>query len=114
MYRPLAEKVLTDLKTSKQLTQDVQEMIAGKAVFNNLAFGRQITPIAMEDLRSEAIKWVKELELLEQNPKEYTHWILMKRILHHHITNTKQLRLWIKYFFNLNSEDLKDIEETKE
>ena len=32
LYRPLAEKVLTDLKTSKQLTQDVQEMIAGKVI----------------------------------------------------------------------------------
>ena len=101
LYRPLAEKVLTDLKTSKQLTQDVQEMIAGKAIFNNLAFGRQITPIAMEDLRAEAIKWVKQLSSkLCLDTSQCEHCIEQLGIID-----------WIKDFFNLTNKDIEEAQQ---
>ncbi len=63
--------------------------------------GEKNVLVSVNILKKEAIKWIKELESLENNPKEYTDWVFMKRTLHHHITNTKQLRLWIKHFFNI-------------
>lgn len=101
LYRPLMEKMLTDLKTHKQLEKETIEMLQNTAIKNDLLFDRQIQPVAIEDLQQVAREWIKELEKF--NIKLFED-INLNSDFHtkiRELTHTEQTIQWIKHFFNL-------------
>ena len=70
----------------------------------------------MEDLRSEAIRQIKELNNLGSSPEisgKIFSWNLgRKRKLT--LTERAILISWIKYFFNLSEKDIEEAKEVKQ
>ena len=78
-------------KTKKELIERLQNLCIGTAQENVLFYGRgNISIVDANELRQEAIKWIKSHE----NEKGY-------------YDENVFIDTWIKLFFNLTEEDLK-------
>ena len=117
LWRPVLKSCI--IPDNKKLTsENISRMVADMAIKNNLIFDKpDMLPVCANELRQEAIKWIKDLQ--SSNPsfgilssfdgpeyQEYNPGIMVAR--------SKELKEkleviigWIRYFFNITEEELK-------
>ena len=60
-WRKMPESFLKD-KSEKEMKEELNNLVYGRAVKTQLAFGKLISPVDAIELRQEVIKWIKEFQ----------------------------------------------------
>ena|SRR3990167_2784302 len=94
---------MTELKNALRTLKDFEELEAfqSEQKENGDFGGKEVIAIFLEDLRQEAIKWIKELQKVKQSTG-----IEVIFAYDYHIKDVVSVIKWIKHFFNITDEEL--------
>ena len=87
---------MSELKTLKDFEQKLDSPI-------------ERTFVNIDELKAEAVKWVKQLDFEISNYYKDMNRGLKRKVIKNKMTNAQrwQIKKWIIHFFNLTEEDLK-------